>query len=135
MVAVHAAAAAGARWVCQAPLNPLGNQQVHAPGHPVLGFGGVFVCLFWVFLLFFSLLCERRNRKKAPFSNWLTQTLQDKSWKLRLEKGLSLAPELKAPEKIKCFLLGRRTFLACSGAHLPWYSQLPLLSSKRDSYS
>ena len=65
----------------------------------VLGFGGVFLCLFWVFLQFFSLLCERRNRKQGPFSNWLTQTPQDQSWTLRLEKGLSVAPELKAPEK------------------------------------
>ena len=98
----------GAKWVCQTPLDPLENQQVHAPRHPNAWFWWGF-CLFVLgVLLCLPLLCERRNRKQDPFSNWLTQTLQDKSWTLTLEKGLSLAPELKAPEKIKCFLLSQR---------------------------
>ena len=96
----------GARWVCQAPLDPLGNQQVHAPGHPVLGFGGVFVC-FGCFYYFFPCCVKEETESRPP-----SQTGSHKHFRtnpghsLRLEKGLSLAPELKAPEKIKCFLLG-----------------------------
>lgn len=92
MVCPHtAAAAAGEGGACQVALAQLGNQQVHALGTSVLGFG--FFCLYF-------LLWERRNRKHDPFSNWLTQTLWDKSWTPTPERGLRTAgPELKAPEK------------------------------------
>lgn len=55
MVCPHmAAAAAGVAEVCQAALAQLGNQQVHALGTSLLGFG----------LFCFVFLVERRNRKQ-----------------------------------------------------------------------
>lgn len=62
------------------------------PRHPSawLGWGGGVGFWFWFlgWFFFFSLLCERRNRKHDSFSNWLTQTLWDKPWTPRWREAL-----------------------------------------------
>ena len=81
------------------------------PRHPSawLGWGVIFWFCFlgvvFLLLLFFLLAVWKKKQKARPLlklahSNTLGQTLDT-----TLERGLSLAPELKAPEKIKCFLL------------------------------
>lgn len=85
----------------------------------------------------FFLLCERRKeRKHDPFSNWLTQTLWDKSWTPTPERGLGPAgPELKAPEKNQMLPTQRKLiFLACwpSPSVVPTPSPSPLLSFPKE---
>lgn len=61
----------------------IGNQQVYAPGTSLLGFE-VHFCIFF----FCCVKEEKESRQRDPFSNWLTQTLWDKSWTPTPERGL-----------------------------------------------
>lgn len=120
MVCPHmAAAAAGVAEVCQAALAQLGNQQVHALGTSLLGFG----------LFCFVFLVERRNRKQYDpppptphLPTWLTQILGDKPWTRRWREALDqLALKLKAAEKNPMLPRQRKLTVRCAAAHrLPW---------------
>lgn len=108
----------------------LGKPQACAPGSLVLVLVGFF-CLFVLGVFFFFLLCERRNRKHRPFSDWLTRNTLGQTLDTRAgERGL------KAPEKItyaSCWAAADLGTLWPTPPAVPTLS--PLLSSRRDMYS
>ena len=120
----------GGRAVCSRP-GSLGKSQAFAPGSLVLVLVGFF-CLFVLgVFFFFFLLCERRNRKHRPFSDWLTQNTLGQTLDTRAGEG-----GLKAPEKItyaSCWAAADLGALWPTPPAVPTLS--PLLSSRRDTYS
>ncbi|CAI9154793.1 unnamed protein product [Rangifer tarandus platyrhynchus] len=89
-------AAAGAGRLTATPA-PLGNRRPMPEAPECWFWWGSFVCLFWVFFIFF-LPCERSSRRHRPFSDWLTQN----TWGNPGHRAARPppAPGLGAPEKI-----------------------------------
>lgn len=84
---------------------PAGPRPRHPSAWLGWGGGGWFLVLVFGVVFFFFLAVWKKKQKarlllKLAHSDTLGQTLDT-----TLERGLSLAPELKAPEKITCFLL------------------------------
>lgn len=117
----------GAKWVCQTPLIHWKTSRSMPPGTLVLGFGGVFVCLFWVFYCVFPCCVKEETESRTPSQTGSHKHFRSNPGHSRRRKALVWPQSWKHQRKSNASSSARADLLG-----LLW---TPLLLSKRDTYS